>query len=233
MQKIALFKKVFHVTLIDTEQFIIYSIRKFIGGSMKAFGITGNIGCGKSSVLKILNEYLDILIIDCDKVSKTLIGCGAYTDEINTILGFDAFPNGDADFKLIAKTIFTDITKLKAIEELMHPKVWQHVESIVANESRICVVESAIIFEKNVQDRFEYGVIVVDCSEKEQFRRLWENRQMNDEKVKAVLALQLPAIEKLLKADYVIDTTLGMEETTRQSRELYLQLKRKVRGKKT
>lgn len=194
---------------------------------MKPFGLTGNIGCGKSTVASLLSTYPDVLAIDCDRIAKEAISSGRYNDAINSVLGIDAFPKGSVDFKAIAKIIFEDLEKKGRLEALIHPIVWSTVDQMVASTgiSKICVVESALIFETRSEHKFA-AIITATCGVREQFRRLREHRRMTDGLIRMRLARQLPSSEKGRRAKFTIDTDCSLDQLKGRVHALYLNLKR-------
>ncbi len=194
---------------------------------MNAFGLTGNIGCGKSTVASLLSQYEDISILDCDKIAKDLIATGEHRQQINEILGEEVFPEGKVNFGLIARIIFQNPAKKKLFEELTHPLVWEIVENEVAKQctKKICIVESAIIYETSAEDKFN-AVIVTICEEDEQFRRLHENRRMDYGDIVARVKNQIPQAVKAHKAQFIIKTNCGMDELRERVHNLYKILKK-------
>lgn len=193
---------------------------------MKPFGLTGNIGCGKSIVASLLSKYPDVLILDCDQIAKEIISSEDHRKEISSILGMDVFPNGKTDFKAIAEIIFNEPEKKRLLEALLHPLVWSIVDQRVARvgETKICIVESAIIFETGTRSKFT-AVIVATCSVDEQFRRLRENRKMKDVQIQARLDQQLPSEEKIQQAQFVIRTDCSLNQLKDRVSDLYHNLK--------
>lgn len=193
---------------------------------MKPFGLTGNIGCGKSTVAALLSTYPDVLILDCDQIAKEVISSEVHRKEINHILGSDVFSNGKANFKAIAKIIFEEPDKKRLLEALLHPLVWSIVDQKVTEvgETKICIVESAIIFETDTQSKFA-AIIVATCNVDEQFRRLRENRQMNDVQIQARLDQQLPSSKKEQRAQFVIHTDCRLNQLKGRVYHLYHNLK--------
>jgi dephospho-CoA kinase len=192
----------------------------------KPFCLTGNIGCGKTAVAQFLSEYPDVVIIDCDSLAKNIIASGKYKDQINAILGIEAFPEGKVDFSRIASVFFTDAEKKKSYEALIHPLLWEKVDAIILglDDSMLCIIESAIVYETKTQEMYR-AIIAVTCSYEEQIRRLQENRNMTLADIEARLANQLPASEKETKADFLINTECTMSELEVKVDELYWNLK--------
>jgi len=199
---------------------------------MKTFGLTGNIGCGKSTVASFLSKYPDVVIIDCDQIAKKVISSGLHKEEINSILGANVFMGENADFKAIANIIFSDSKKKKLLEELLHPFVWDAVEKkVIANgDQKICIVESAIIYETRNEGKFT-AVIVATCNPEEQLRRTLENRNMDNVQIQARIAQQLPSREKERRAQFVIHTDCSLKQLKNRARNLYCNLKQQ-KGRK-
>lgn len=193
---------------------------------MKPFGLTGNIGCGKSTVATLLSEYSDMLILSCDRIAKEIISGGTHKKEITSILETNVFQDGTTDFKAIAKIIFDQPEKKRLLEELTHPLVWTAVHEKVEQfgDNKICVVESAIIFETKSEDRFA-AVIVATCNPHEQFRRLRENRRMEDAQIQARLGQQISSLEKEKQARFVIPTDCSLNQLKDRVSNLYHNLK--------
>lgn len=194
--------------------------------NMKPFGLTGNIGCGKSTVAALLSNYPDVLVLDCDHIAKEIISSSRYREKINTILGTNIFLNEKTDFRAIAQIIFNKPKKKGLLEELIHPLVWTDVQEKVdqIGSSKICVVESAIIFETGSEDRFT-AVIIATCNPHEQFRRLRGIRQMEDVQILARLDQQLPSLLKEQRAQFVIHTDCSLNQLKDRVSNLYHNLK--------
>lgn len=193
---------------------------------MKAFGLTGNIGCGKSAVAALLLKYPDVLIFDCDKIAKEIISSDKHRKDISNILGTDVFPGGKTDFKAIAKIIFNNNKKKRLFEELIHPLVWATVEERVMadQDQKICVVESAIIYETKNESKF-IAVIVVSCNPKERLQRLLKSRKISLNEIQARIAQQLPSSGKEARAQFVICTDCSMKQLKDRVSDLYQKLK--------
>ncbi|MFA5934560.1 MAG: dephospho-CoA kinase [Candidatus Paceibacterota bacterium] len=195
---------------------------------MKAFGLTGNAGCGKSTVASLFSRYQDVLIIDCDRVAKEILSNQTLQREINSILGTDVFPDGKVNRKLIANIIFKQPEKKRLMEELVHPIVWATVQKMIQETSKgtVCIVESAIIYETKSENLFE-AVIDVTCDYEEQVRRLRENRKMEDSDIQALLTSQLSSFEKERRSHFVINTNCTLEQLSERVEKLYRELKQK------
>lgn len=196
---------------------------------MKKYALTGNMGCGKSTVCKFLSIYPDVRVIDCDLLAKDVLISTEHRQKICQIIGENVYASGQPDFRMIARIVFNNHVIKKNLENFVHPIVWKLVEEIVfkGGNDKIFIVESALIFESGIEKLFD-GVIVVTCDEDEQIRRLVQFRGMSLSTINARLASQLPVSKKVKKADFLIDTNCSQEELNDRIRKLYEGLKQKT-----
>lgn len=192
---------------------------------MNAYGLTGNIGCGKSTVASLLARYPSVRIFDCDSIAKEVVASTSLRASLTRILGKDAFTQSGLDWNIIRNTVFTESRIKHEVEALVHPRVWGEVERRVADiaDRMLCVVESALIYESGSAHLFR-GVIVATCDEAVQFERLMSKRGMSSVAIRERLRHQLGAREKVRQATYVIDTTCTMGVLEERVRMLYEQL---------
>jgi dephospho-CoA kinase len=192
---------------------------------MNIFGLTGNIGCGKSTVAKILASYKNVISIDCDQLAKQCISAKDNWEHINTIAGECVVDTQGINRQRLAEIIFSNPTKKQAIESLIHPLVWNEVERIckAVDTPKVCLVESATLFESGWENRFT-AVITVTCSKEEQMLRLEKNRGMSKEDITARVNAQLSQDYKCKRSLYTIDTLCTMEGLQERVRSLYEQL---------
>lgn len=193
---------------------------------MKLFGLTGNIGCGKSTVASLLSEYLDVVVFDCDRIAKKIIPHGSNKQNIVSILGGEVFSLRGINLKAIARIIFCNPQKKRLLEDFVHPLVWTAIQEKIADleGEKIYIVESALLYEVGWENRFT-GIIVVACDLAEQMRRLKKVRRMEDVDIRTRLMQQLPLEEKVKRAQFVIDTHCTIEQLTKRVSDLYQKLR--------
>jgi dephospho-CoA kinase len=180
------------------------------GGSMTRFGLTGNMGCGKSTVASMLSVYADINVVDCDGLAKEVIIDPRYRTEIIDALQKNVFVNKELDTGAIANIVFGDPIRKAAFEKVIGPRMWQKVEEATASKG-IHVVEMAYLFEKHIEHRFD-AIIAATCSKSTQMRRLREDRHMSEAAIAGRLKYQLPQ-QKIIDSSYfVIDTECTFSE---------------------
>lgn len=180
---------------------------------MNAYGLTGNMGCGKSTVAKFLKKHEDICILDCDQISKEILFDKKNESKIERILGTKINE---------VEIIFKNPIKKQKLERFIHPLVWKEVQRQIENGSKntVFIVESALIFETKMEDNFK-GIILVTCNKKEQVKRIKERNNWSDKQIKERLKNQILDKEKMKKGLMVIDNNGSLEELKSKVEQVY------------
>ncbi len=190
------------------------------------YGLTGNMGCGKSEVAKILKGFADVVVFDADTIAKEILCASGNAPKIRALLGPQVFSDEKVDTRQVAQLVFNDGEALQRLEGFLHPLTRQVINEKVAenNSASLFFVEAALIYEGGLPDSFD-GVVVVTCSEEEQYHRLRTYRGFTDEEITKRLKRQWPAAAKVERADYVIDTACSLPELKDKVQKLYEYLK--------
>jgi len=201
---------------------------------MNAYGLTGNMGCGKSTVGEYLQKYDDICVLNCDQISKEILFDVENRQNIEMILGNNSIKNGAIDSKAVSEIIFNNSTKKQALENFIHPLVWQKVREQVQNGdvNMIFVVESALIYETKKEKDFK-GIIVATCDEKEQFNRIKKRNNWSDTEIEKRLKNQLPNNYKKENGLIVINTNCSRQELELKIEQVYSFIKGNKKGRLT
>jgi len=126
-------------------------------------GLTGGIGCGKSTVVKLFAEA-GWRTIQTDAIVRELL---AHNKAVHTALrrrwGSDVFlSDGSVDRKAIAHRVFADESELRWLESLLHPLVRESWEQAVRKEPEAdWLVEIPLLFEKRLETHFDLTVCVI------------------------------------------------------------------------
>jgi len=177
--------------------------------------LTGSIGMGKSTVLAMFAE-LGAAVWDADAaVHRLYAPGGAAVEPIKR-----AFPGavGDAgvDRPALAKMVLGDTAALQKLEAIVHPLVAADREGFTAaaanNGAAIAVFDIPLLFENNSEAFFDVTV-VVSAPAHVQRARVLARPGMTEEKLAAILRLQIPDAEKRQRADYIIDTGADLDQT--------------------
>lgn len=170
---------------------------------MRVLGITGIAGAGKTNVLDLLNKTFHIPTWSADDVVRKL-----YQNEPHL---FDDFGLSIPEIKTKA---LSEISFLKKIEQILHPRVRQSMELFLADQASqgvpLCALEIPLLFEKG-WDNLCHKVIVVDVSAEDQTRRLVD-RGLNDQQINFINGCQWSREAKSQKADIVISGLLSPHE---------------------
>jgi dephospho-CoA kinase len=196
-------------------------------------GLTGGIGCGKSTVAAMMSD-LGCHVLNADKMAHALIAPGkpAY-EEIRrqfgpTILASD----GSIDRARLAAIVFADADKLASLNAIVHPRVLAELDSELERISRtdphgVAVVEAALLIESRYHERLD-RLILVTCTREQQLERLTNptfGRAMSREQAEQRIAAQIPLEEKRKLAHDEIDCSGSLDQTTKQVLTLVKQLK--------
>jgi len=165
-------------------------------------GLTGGIGCGKSTAAACFAE-LGFVIIDADQLARQVLESHVCVSRLRERWGaacLDA--QGVPDRKWIAAKVFADADERAFLESVTHPEVARLRRDATADASVDYVVEIPLLFEKELADGFS-SVVVVACSDDVRRVRL-RGRGLSDEEISARIASQLSLVEKVKRANVVL-----------------------------
>jgi dephospho-CoA kinase len=188
---------------------------------MKVIGLTGNLGCGKSTVARMLRE-LGVAAIDLDAVARQIRN----NDSDARRLIESRF--GTIDAARLAAVVFNEPAALRDLEAILHPLVRNETRARLAeletSGAEAAVIEGIKLIESPLHHDCDQ-TWVVRCEEADAVARLARARGMSEADARARLANQSPQQEKLAAADVVIDGSAPMEETRRQVQAAYSTLR--------
>lgn len=192
----------------------------------KILGLTGSIAMGKSTVAAQLAE-LGAVISDSDATVHKIL---RQDKELITQISVEfpqAVKQGIVDRQVLGKLVFADQVKLRKLEELLHPKVraanLQAIKQAKENNIPLLILEIPLLYETGAEEICD-AVIVVTTSPKIQHERVLSRKGMTENKLNNILEKQMPDAEKRQRADYIIDTSEGMESSKAQVEELISKL---------
>jgi len=178
---------------------------------MKLIGLTGNIGCGKSTVAGMLRDQ-GVAIIDLDAVARQI-----RTNDANVRERIER-RFGTLDAAMLGRTVFSDPSALLDLETIIHPPVRAAVRERLAEleeaGAEVACIEAIKLLESPLLDRCD-ETWVVRCDESDALERLAQ-RGLDESAARARLASQSPQADKLAAADVVIDGSAPLDETRRQ-----------------
>jgi dephospho-CoA kinase len=172
-------------------------------------GLTGGIGSGKSSVSALLVERGAVLV-DSDLNARAVVAKG--TPGLAAVV--EAFgegvlqPDGELDRAALGRIVFADPHKLAKLNAIVHPLVaelsQQQIDSAERAGNKVLLHDVPLLVENHLQTLYD-AVVVVAASPETQLERLTLQRHMTAEDAKARIEAQLPLVDKVRIATYVID----------------------------
>ena len=187
---------------------------------MMILGLTGSIGMGKSTTAKLFAEA-GVPVYDADAtVHKLYEGEAAPAIE-------GAFPGttagGKVDRARLSARVVHDPEAIKRLEAIVHPMLRAYHQGFLDDAERsgaaVAVVDVPLLYETGGEARVD-AVVVVTTSAEVQRQRILARDNMTDEKLDAILARQMPDAEKRKRADFVVDTSHGLDPVRAQIRDI-------------
>jgi dephospho-CoA kinase len=186
-------------------------------------GLTGGIASGKSTVAALF-AALGVPVIDTDQIARDVVTAGsALLERLLARFGKDLLtPAGELDRRALRARIFAEPKDRAALEELMHPAIMAELQQrSQAAGGRYQILAIPLLVEHNLKASVE-RVLVVDCSEALQLRRVQVRDGVTLAEARAVLAAQASRTARLAAADDVILNEGDLAQVRRQVESLHI-----------
>jgi len=171
--------------------------------------ITGGICSGKSSICKIIKDS-GYFVFNSDDEAKILANTNLKIKEkVISLFGTDSYVNGNYNTSYIRNIVFNDKHKLEELNKCFQGLILNEYDNKSLNYE-ISFFESALIFENNLQDKFNV-IIGVYCNEVETIKRLKKRNGFNNNEIHKIINNQLNTKDKMNKCNIVINTTNGID----------------------
>ncbi len=178
---------------------------------MHILGLTGSIGMGKSTTAGLFAE-LGVPVHSADEAVHALY-CGPDAARVEA-----RFPgvlkDGEIDRAALSKAVLASPQALRDLEAIVHPLVRQAEDAFLTKAREagepLVVLDIPLLFEAGRADDVD-SILVVTAPLAVQEERVLQRPGMTAEKLRAILARQMPDSEKRRRADYVIDTASGLD----------------------
>jgi dephospho-CoA kinase len=182
-------------------------------------GLTGGIGCGKSTVAGLFAEH-GAGIIDTDAIAHHLTQRGGDAiAAISAAFGKDYITvDGELDRAKMRGLIFSDAAAKQCLELILHPLILQQTKQqlrLLQTKPYIIIVVPLLAESPSFRQLVQ-RVLVVDCDENTQVARVTGRSQMEEAEVRGIIAQQTPRAERLQIADDVIHNDAGMDSLAEQ-----------------
>ena len=178
---------------------------------MLVLGLTGSIGMGKSTTAKLFAEA-GVPVYDADATVHLI-----YEGEAAPLIEA-AFPGTTVDGKVdrakLSAQVLGNDAAMKRLEQIVHPLLGAYHKKFLDDAERagapVAVVDVPLLYETGGEKRVD-AVVVVTTDPEQQRKRILARDNMTPEKLDAILARQLPDAEKRKRADFVVDTSHGLQ----------------------
>jgi dephospho-CoA kinase len=187
---------------------------------MKILGLTGSIGMGKSTTAKLFAEA-GVPVYDADAtVHRVYQGEAAPAIEA-------AFPGTTSDGKVdrarLSAKVVHDPAAIRRLEQIVHPMLRSYHQKFLEDAEQagapVVVMDVPLLFETGGEKRVD-AVVVVTTAPEVQRERILARGTMTAETLDAILARQTPDAEKRRRADFVVDTSHGLDPVRARIRDI-------------
>jgi dephospho-CoA kinase len=187
---------------------------------MIILGLTGSIGMGKSTTAKLFAEA-GVPVYDADATVHML-----YEGDAVPVIEA-AFPGTTAEGKVdrarLSARVVHDPAAIKHLEQIVHPMLGASRQKFLHEAEQsgapVAVVDVPLLFETGGEKRVD-AVVVVTTTPEIQRQRVLARDNMTSEMLDAILARQLPDAEKRKRADFVVDTSHGLDPVRARIRDI-------------
>jgi dephospho-CoA kinase len=191
---------------------------------MRVLGLTGSIGMGKSTTAKLFAEA-GVPVYDADAIVH-LIYEGEAAPAIEA-----AFPGttagGKVDRSRLSARVVHDPAAMQRLEQIVHPMLRAYhqkfLDDALHSGAPVAVLDVPLLFETGGEKRVD-AVVVVTADPDVQRQRVLARDNMTSAMLDAILARQLPDPEKRKRADFVVDTSHGLDPVRERVREILIEV---------
>ena len=193
---------------------------------MIKIGLTGSIGMGKTETGKIFSEF-GFPVYNADDAVHKLYGPGQKgSEKIKEIFPDSINPDGSVNREILSAEVLGDVDKIRALESIIHPLVGEDREIFFKknSDSPAIILDIPLLFETG-GEKFVDLVIVVDAPQDIQEERVLSRPNMTKEKFEKIIAEQIPNDVKKKKADFIVDTSISVEDARIQVENIIRKIK--------
>jgi dephospho-CoA kinase len=192
---------------------------------MLKVGLTGGIGCGKSSAVAIFRA-LGVPIVDADRIAREVVQKGeSALVQIAVAFGAEALTDeGELNRVWMREAIFKDPSARTQLEAILHPiihgRIGQAMQSALESGQAYVIVDVPLLVEQNYQSLFE-RIVVVDCLPDQQLERVRVRDQKPDQQTQQIMQVQATREQRLQSATDILDNTSTQEALELQVQQLH------------
>ncbi len=195
---------------------------------MLKVGLTGGIGCGKSTVTRIFAD-LNVPVLDADEIAHRLVEKGqpALTQIQQEFGPAILNPDGSLNRKALRDRVFSDPKQKQKLESILHPLIYQTLQTELEQlTAPYCIISIPLLFETGMT-HFVDRILVVDCPVETQIERVKVRDSLPIERIQSIIDSQVSRAFRKTKADDIIDnsdTDYRLAEQVKKLHNLYLSI---------
>lgn len=173
--------------------------------AVRAIGLTGGIGSGKSSVARVL-VGCGATLVDTDAIARSLTQPGgAAIDALRRAFGAGMItPDGALDRDRMRETVFADPDAKRRLEAILHPLIGDEARRQAVLADGVVVYDVPLLAESSRWRRIVDRILVVDCDEQTQCLRVMQRSGWTEAAVRSVIAQQASRQRRRALADAVL-----------------------------
>ncbi len=187
---------------------------------MKVIGITGAIGCGKTTFANIIKK-MGYEVFDADKEVALIYENENFLQLLKSVFP-RVFNSNGVDKKLLRKIVFSNQQELLKLEDIIEPflhQIFVHKINETADKKGVMFIDAVLLFEKG-WNHFCKKVICVTVDPEIQKNRVMARDHLTEEEFFKIYHLQMNNDLKCKMSDIVVDTNCSLEELEKKAKEV-------------
>ncbi|MCJ7555119.1 MAG: dephospho-CoA kinase [Ignavibacteriaceae bacterium] len=196
--------------------------------------ITGNIGSGKSTFSRFIEEA-GYKVIIADELSKSILANDEIVKEkVIKAFGKESYHNGKPNKKFLAQIVFNDNKNLSRLELILHPVVIEksvEMMELHLKKNDIVFLEAALIYEADMEKYFDY-VILITADRELRFQRKKKSENYSEEQFAKREEMQISEDEKRKRADFIFNNNSDLAALRQKVNLLFIILQQPLPNKK-
>jgi dephospho-CoA kinase len=175
--------------------------------------ITGNIGSGKSTFTKFIEEA-GFPVLQADDISKSILeNDGKVKALVIKEFGDKSFKNGKPNKEFLSKVVFSDLSKLQKLESILHPGVIKNINKSLSDllkKKSAVFVEAALIYEADMEEMFDH-IVLITADRNIRLKRKIASGLSEEDFTQRELN-QIPEEEKKKRADFIFSNDTSLKD---------------------
>lgn len=191
----------------------------------KKIAVTGGIGSGKSTVMKIIAGK-GYPIFSCDEIYSQLTSDSDFLNILRHSFGDILNSDGTLDRKKLSEIVFNNPAKLAELDKITHPAIYKEMFRMADEAGGICFCEVPLLFESGAESLFD-GVIIVMRNEEQRIKSVTARDKLPEQDVKKRISNQFDYNSADFTMYYVIHNNGNLSELEWQTEEIIKKISEK------